>query len=134
MPFEPGNKVGKQFSSEIQPLSNGRPKGSRSRNTIAREVLDLIATIPEDVYEKLIEIHPGIEKIMPIEKVASLAMAHRAINGDHLAYKALLDSAYGAPKQEIEHSGEVEIGFDIGKIDDNDLQTILEITQKAKND
>ena len=132
MPFEQGNKVGKQFTRENQPISNGRPKGVKNRSTVAREVLELLAIIPEDMHEKLIAIYPKMEKTMPVEKLTTLALAHKAINGDHLAYKALFDSAYGAPKQEIEHSGEVEIGFDIGKIDDEDLQTILQITQKAK--
>ena len=36
-------------------------------------------------------------------------------------------------KLEIEHSGYIEVGFDLGKISDADLKTIRDVTIKAKN-
>ena len=32
----------KKFSSEYQPKKNGRPKGSRNRSTIVKEVLQML--------------------------------------------------------------------------------------------
>jgi hypothetical protein len=57
---------------------NGRPKGSRNRSTIIRELLEL--------NENELKMH--------------LAQIKKAIDSqDTNAYKAILDSAYGAPKQ-----------------------------------
>lgn len=111
MPFEKGNKLGKKFSGEIQPETNpGRPKGSVSRSTIARKVLSMVGVMPDELYEKVKLIYPGIEKRMSFEDMITLVQAKKAlIDEDNQSYKLLVDSAYGAPKQEMDMVGEIKI-------------------------
>jgi hypothetical protein len=108
MGFEKGNTLGKKFDSEHQPESNGRKPGVLNRNTIARRVLALIATIPEDQLKDLQKIHPEISNKIPIEELITLVQAKKAIEGDNSSYKLIIDSAYGAPKQEIDMTSEGE--------------------------
>ena len=73
---------------------NGRPKGSRNRSTIAREMLALLSKHKDD---------QGIESELSNEEIMTLKQIKKAIDDqDTNAYKAVLDSAYGAPKQEID--------------------------------
>lgn len=111
MGFEKGNKVGKQFTSEIQPeVNTGRPKGSVSRSTIARKVLGMIGNVPEDVYNQLKLLYPSMERKMTFEEIMTLVQAKKAIiDGDNQSYKLVLDSAFGAPKQEMDMVGEIKI-------------------------
>lgn len=113
----------------------GKPKGSQSRATIAKKVLSMSINTPKDILDSFKEEYPDLPKKITIEEAMTLAIAKKALKkGDYLRYKTIMDSAYGAPKQEVEHSGEVEIGFDIGTLSDQDLETILNITQKAKRE
>jgi hypothetical protein len=96
MPFKKGNTIGVQFSSENQPATNGRTEGVRNRTTIARIVLDMARTLPPE----LIAIHPDLDGETTFEEVMTLVQAERAVNGDTNAYKALMDSAHGAPNQQ----------------------------------
>ena len=61
---------------------SGRPKGSRNRSTILKELLDI-----NDQETKMHQ-----------------AQINKAIDGDTNAYKAVLDSAYGSPVQQIEQT------------------------------
>jgi len=104
MPFEEGHSFGVRFSSDYQPDSNGRPLGSRSRSTIARKVLEMNALLPNEMFEQLKANFPDIEQKMSAEEIATIVMLGAAIaKKDVNAYKAIMDSAYGAPKQEIEN-------------------------------
>lgn len=126
MPFQKGNKHGNRFTMDNQPEKNGRIEGYQTRATIAKKWLDTITEWDNPL--------TGIKERLSLEDQITLAQIKAAREaGTPQAYKVIMDSRYGAPKQEIEHSGEVEIGFDIGKINDEDLQTILNITQKAKS-
>jgi len=108
MPFEPGHEHGVRFSADYQPDSNGRPKGVKNRSTIARKVLEMTALMPDDTFAQLKASFPNIEQRMTTEEIATLVMIGSAIaKKDVNAYKAIMDSAYGAPKQEVEHSGEM---------------------------
>jgi len=125
MPFQKGHKLGKVFSSENQPENNGRPAGSKNRSTVAKKWLETVTEWDNPI--------TGKKEKLSLEDQITLAQIKAAReDGTPQAYKVVMDSRYGAPKQEIEHSGEVEIGFDIGKISDSDLKTILTITEKAK--
>lgn len=62
---------------------NGRPKGARNRSTILRELLD--------VNDQELKMHQA-----QIDK----AIEQKDTN----AYKAVLDSAYGAPVQQVEQT------------------------------
>lgn len=70
-PFGPGNNAN----------PNGRPKGSRNRSTILKELLDL--------NDNELKMH--------------LAQIKKAIeSSDTSAYNAVLDSAYGKPQQQTD--------------------------------
>ena len=72
----------------------GRPKGSLNRKTVAREYLAFLQE----------EVNPltGIKELLSNEDMITLALIHKAKKGDVNAYKALMDSAYGAVKQNVE--------------------------------
>jgi hypothetical protein len=70
---------------------NGRPKGAKNRSTIARQYLDLIT--------KHKNVLTGEIESLTQEEMITLAMLNKASKGDVNAYKAVMDSAFGAPKQ-----------------------------------
>jgi hypothetical protein len=75
---------------------NGRPKGSKNRSTIARQWLEVYQDQTNPfTYEK--------EKLSQ-EDLMTLALIKKARDGDVNAYKALMDSGYGAPVQQIEQT------------------------------
>ena len=73
---------------------NGRPKGGKNRSTIARQWLE----VNQDLKNPLTS---EIER-MSQEDVMTLALIKKARRGDVNAYKALMDSGYGSPLQQIE--------------------------------
>ena len=70
---------------------NGRPKGSKNRSTIVKELLEF-ASSQKNVLT-------GEQQTLTQEQAITLAMLLKAGKGDVNAYKALMDSCYGAPKQ-----------------------------------
>lgn len=78
------------------PNPNGRPKGAKSKGTIARKWLEL--------HEKAVNEITGIEEVLSQEDLMTLAMIKRARKGDVKAYKELMNSAFGEDKN-INHSG-----------------------------
>lgn len=86
----------KKFSAEYQPEKNGRPKGSRNRSTIARLWLETTQKAKNPI--------TGVEETLSQEDLGTLAMVKKMRDGDVLAYKALMDSGYGAPVQQIEQT------------------------------
>ena len=91
----------KPFSSEYQPLNNGRKKGTRNRSTIIRELLEL--------NDNELRMHQA-----QINKAIELR--------DTNAYKAVLDSAYGAPIQQIE---ETQQFFDFSEFTSDEIRELL---------
>ena len=84
---------------------NGRPKGSKNRSTIAKEVLQMKAIFPTAIFEALQKQYPEIEKTTSVEEIMTIVMANKAITkADVNAYKALMDSGYGAPVQQVEQT------------------------------
>jgi len=83
-----------QYKSGESGNAKGRPKGSLNRKTIAREYLAFLQE----------EVNPltGIKELLSNEDMITLALIHKAKLGDVSAYKALMDSAYGAVKQNLE--------------------------------
>jgi len=79
----------------------GRPKGSRNRSTIVREWLDATDKVKNPITGEVEE--------MTVEDMLTLAVIVKARKGDVSAYKALLDSAYGQAKQEVESTGQSEV-------------------------
>ena len=86
----------KKFSAEYQPEKNGRPKGSRNRSTIARLWLETTQKAKNPI--------TGLEETLSQEDLGTLAMVKKMRDGDVSAYKALMDSGYGAPVQQIEQT------------------------------
>jgi hypothetical protein len=79
---------------------NGRPKGKRNRSTILKELLDM--------NDQELKMHQA-----QIEKAIELK--------DTNAYKAVLDSAYGAPVQQVENDITIK-EFDISKLYNGESQ------------
>lgn len=69
----------------------GRPKGSKNRSTIVKELFEF-ASSQKNVLT-------GEQETLTQEQAITLAMLLKANKGDVNAYKALMDSCYGAPKQ-----------------------------------
>ena len=75
---------------------NGRPKGSKNRSTIAKKWLQAIQETKNPLTlesEKLSQ-----------EDLITLALLKKAADGDVNAYKALMDSGYGSPVQQVEQT------------------------------
>ena len=79
---------------------NGRPKGKRNRSTILKELLDM--------NDQELKMHQA-----QIEKAIELK--------DTNAYKAVLDSAYGAPVQQIDNDITIK-EFDVSKLYNGEAQ------------
>lgn len=75
---------------------NGRPKGAKNRSTIARKWLE--------VNQKLKNPITSEDEVMSQEDLMTLALIKKAREGDVNAYKALMDSGYGSPVQQIEQT------------------------------
>jgi hypothetical protein len=75
---------------------NGRPKGSKNRSTIARQWLEVNQNLKNPL--------TGENETMSQEDLMTLALIKKAREGDVSAYKALMDSGYGSPVQQIEQT------------------------------
>jgi predicted aspartyl protease len=86
---------------------NGKPKGTKNRSTIARKWLEVMQDAKNPITGEL-------EKLSQ-EDLITLAMIHKARKGDVNAYKQLMDSGFGMPKQTIEQVQEQPIfnGIDL---------------------
>ena len=80
---------------------NGRPKGARNRSTILKELLDL--------NDQELKMHQA-----QIDKAIQLK--------DTNAYKAVLDSAYGAPVQQIEQT---QTNVDLSELTTDEIKDLL---------
>jgi len=75
---------------------NGRPKGAKNRSTIARQWLEVNQSLKNPL--------TGEQETMSQEDLMTLALIKKAREGDVSAYKALMDSGYGAPLQQVEQT------------------------------
>ncbi len=75
---------------------NGRPKGSKNRSTIAKKWLQVIQETENPLTLESEELSQ--------EDLITLALLKKAANGDVNAYKALMDSGYGSPVQQVEQT------------------------------
>lgn len=75
---------------------NGRPKGAKNRSTIARYWLEVNQNLKNPL--------TGESETMSQEDLMTLALIKKAREGDVNAYKALMDSGYGAPIQQVEQT------------------------------
>jgi hypothetical protein len=86
----------KPFQKGTIPNPKGRPKGSRNRSTVARKWL-------EAMQDSRNPITGEIENLSQ-EDIMTLALLNKARKGDVNAYKQLMDSGYGLPKQQVENT------------------------------
>ena len=104
----------KKFTSEYQPKNRGRKKGSKNRSTTARQWLE--------VNQKLRNPLTGENETMSQEDLMTLALIKKAREGDVRAYKELMDSAYGAPVQQIEQQ---QTSIDLSDLTTDEIRDIL---------
>jgi hypothetical protein len=90
----PENLVPFKKGEDSRREGNGRPKGSRNRSTIAKKWLE--------VSRKKLNPLTEAEEDVSIEDEITLAQIMKANTGDTNAYKALMDSAHGAPINQTE--------------------------------
>ena len=74
----------------------GRPVGSKNRSTIAKKWLSVEQNQKNPLTNQ--------DENMSQEDLITLALIKKARKGDVQAYQKLLDSAYGAPVQQIEQT------------------------------
>ena len=74
----------------------GRPKGSKNRSSVAKKWLSVEQNQKNPLTNK--------DEDMSQEDLITLALIKKARKGDVQAYQKLLDSAYGAPVQQIEQT------------------------------
>jgi len=93
---------------------NGRPKVAKNRSTIARYWLE----VNQDLKNPL----TGDTETMSQEDLMTLALIKKAREGDVNAYKALMDSGYGAPVQQIEQTN---TDIDLSGMTTEELKALL---------
>ena len=91
---------------------NGRPKGRKNRSTIARRWLEVNEHLKNPLTSETEDISQ--------EDLITLALIKKAKNGDVNAYKALMDSGYGSPIQQIEQTNIEQPLFPDVSSDDSD--------------
>lgn len=106
----------KKFSSDYQPEKNGRPKGSKNRSTIAKYWL----SIEQDLKNPL----SGNTEKMSQEDLMTLALIKKAREGDVNSYKALMDSTYGTPIQQIDNNTHLTGGVNINLLNKEDIDKL----------
>jgi hypothetical protein len=94
----------------------GRPKGSRNRSTIAKYWLS--------IEQKLKNPITGDVEPLSQEDLMTLAQIKKAREGDTSAYRALEDSAYGSPVQQIEETQTRRM--DLSHLDADEIRKILD--------
>lgn len=93
----------------------GRPKGSRNRSTIAKYWLDIEQRLKNPL--------TGVDETMSQEDLMTLAQIKKAREGDTVAYKALMDSTYGAPVQQVEQT---QTNYDFSNLTVDEIREILQ--------
>lgn len=93
---------------------NGRPKGAKGRATIARYWLE--------INQKLKNPITGTEETMSQEDLMTLALIKKAREGDVAAYRALMDSGYGAPVQQVEQT---QTNIDLSDLTTDEIKELL---------
>jgi hypothetical protein len=82
----------------------GKPKGTLNRATIAKKWLKAMESAVNPI--------TGKDERLTQSDIITLAQIKKARKGDTHAYKALMDSGFGLPKQEIEQTNKGVIQFE----------------------
>jgi hypothetical protein len=108
------NEEHNQFKKGQSGNPNGRPKGRKNRSTIARYWLE--------VNQKLKNPLTGTDEEMSQEDLMTLALIKKAREGDVSAYRALMDSGYGAPVQVVEQTN---TNVDLSDLSTDEIKDLL---------
>lgn len=88
----------------------GKVPGTKNRSTIARKILEMKSIWNADTFKDLQERYPEITKESTAEEIMTIVQLDNAVQKkDANSYKALMDSAYGAPKQETSNETNVTL-------------------------
>jgi hypothetical protein len=93
---------------------NGRPKGTKNRSTIAKHWLSISQNLKNPI--------TGDTELMSQEDLMTLALIKKAREGDVNAYKALMDSGYGAPVQQVEQT---QTNVDLSGLTTDEIKELL---------
>ena len=93
---------------------NGRPKGAKNRSTIARYWLEVNQNLKNPL--------TGESETMSQEDLMTLALIKKAREGDVAAYRALMDSGYGAPVQQVEQT---QTNIDLSGLSTDEIKDLL---------
>jgi hypothetical protein len=103
-----------KFEKGISGNPNGRPKGSKNRSTIAKYWLS--------IEQKLKNPLTNQDELLSQEDLMTLAQIKKAREGDTGAYRALLDSGYGAPVQQVDQT---QTNYDFSNLSIDQVKEIL---------
>ena len=131
----------KPYKKGVSGNPNGRPKGSKNRATIVREIFDSISVLDSFQFNELESRFPHIKNNMSIEYLMTLVQVNKAIfKEDTKAYKVLMDTMYGTPIRQLDldiRNRELEIEREKkeqDKLDISELSVLeLRILLKAFN-
>jgi hypothetical protein len=104
----------KKFEKGESGNPNGRPKGAKNRSTIARYWLEVNQNLKNPL--------TGDSETMSQEDLMTLALIKKAREGDVSAYRALMDSGYGAPVQQVEQT---QTNIDLSDLTTDEIKDLL---------
>lgn len=107
MPFKKGEtpKGAKVFTPGTSGNPNGKIQGTKNRSTIAKKWLDVEIKAKNPL--------TGMEEMLSQEDLITLAQIRAAIGGEATSYRVLMDSRFGAPKQDLEIDNKHQINIEI---------------------
>jgi hypothetical protein len=97
----------------------GHPKGLQNRSTVAKRWLTTSESFTNPI--------TGIKEVLTQEDIVTLAQIKEARKGNTNAYRALLDSAHGQPRQTIDLESESGIGPTIIVMDEKTRKNLEKI-------
>lgn len=104
----------KNFKKGQSGNPKGRPKGSRNRSTIAKYWLGIEQKIKNPLTKE--------DEQLSQEDQITLSQIQKAKEGDVASYRALMDSTYGSPVQQIEQTQE---NYDFTNLSKEDVKELL---------
>jgi len=103
----------------------GKPKGTLNRSTLLKKWL----SVQMDVTRP----DTGKKEKMELFDAVTLALIQKALKGDVIAYKEIMDSLHGKLTDKIDHSnkdGTLAPKIDYSKLSDDDLRNIAALQAK----
>lgn len=114
----------KNWEKGVSGNPKGRPKGSKNRSTIVKNWMEAEQKLKNPISGEL--------EMLSQEDAGTLALIHKMRQGDVSAYRALMDSLYGAVRQTMELSQAEQPIFkqlDIDVISNNGTEEDSETTE-----